>query len=54
MMNNLNRIEDIDLYIVGAGICSAVGGISQCIVLLIFCAMCWFGKHFLKGIEDEK
>lgn len=52
-MSHLNRIEDIDLYIVGAGICSAVGGISQCIALLILCAMCWFGKHPFKGVENE-
>ena len=49
---NRNRVEDIDLYIVGAGICSAVGGISQSITLLVFCAICWFGKGFLKGLKN--
>lgn len=49
-----SRVEDVDLYIVGAGICSAVGGISQCIALMICAALCWFGIGFMRGLKNEK
>lgn len=49
-----SRVEDVDFYIVGAAICSSIGGISQGIVLMILACICWFGKGFMKGFENEK
>lgn len=50
---NRNRVEDVGLYIVGAGICFAIGGIGQCITFLVLCAIYWFGKGFMKGLRNE-
>lgn len=55
MLNKTNsRVEDVDFYIVGAAICSAIGGTSQGIALMILACICWFGNGFRKGIEDGK
>lgn len=51
---NRNRVEDIDLYIVGACICFAIGGMKSAMVLVWCGAICWFGKNFMKGMKDEK
>lgn len=53
-MSHLNRIEDIDLYLVGACICFAVGGNIAGSILLGIMVICWTGKGFMKGIEDGK
>lgn len=53
-MRHLNRIEDIDLYLVGAFICFAVGGNKTGSILLIFAFICLFGKSFVKGLKNEK
>lgn len=53
-MKYSNRIEDIDLYLVGACICFAVGGNVAGGILLGFMAICFVGKRVMKEIEDEK
>ena len=50
---NRNRVEDIDLYLVGACICFAVGGINSAMVLLGCGAICWFGKRFMEVLKNE-
>lgn len=54
MMNNLSRIEDVDLYLVGAFICFAVGGNTAGSILLGIMVICWTGKGFVKGLKNEE
>lgn len=51
---NMNRVEDIDLYLVGACVCFAIGGMKSAMVLLGCGAICWFGKAFMKGLRNEQ
>ena len=53
-MSNLNRIEDIDLYLVGACICFAVGGNTAGSILLGIMVICWTVKRFMRGLRNEE
>lgn len=44
-MSDLSRIEDVDLYLVGACIFFAVGGNTAGSILLGIMVICWFGKR---------
>lgn len=54
MNKDLSRVDDVDLYIVGACICHACGGTVEVGILAGCAAFCWFCKGFLKGVKNEK